>query len=141
MGSVLAVEPHVNELILTALSRKLEAEPLQPGEYELTGLVTVEVDVRIKKGSPSFRRATTSLPLKKVLAIALAKAGFMRDQIVELISTAAREALENGDKIDMDATEEALKLVEAGIVDRLPPQRVEGRTTVEGTVEIVGFDG
>lgn len=130
---------NVTDLVALAMSKKLKADAPPPGEYVVSGLATVRVNVRIAKGEPTMYRPTSSLPLKGVLAVALRRAGVMRGNIARIIAEAATEALEAGEKVEgLEETEEAIKAVEK-MLERLPPKSREGATRVEGDVELLGF--
>jgi len=130
----------VKDLVAVAMTKKLDTEPLPAGEYTIQGVALVKVDVTIKKAPATTYRPTCHLPLKAVLAVALRKAGVQAGNIAAVIAEAAQEALALGEKVgeELEATEAAIKQVEA-MLDKLPPQKREGATRVEGSVQVVGM--
>jgi hypothetical protein len=121
------------------LGRKTQ-QPLDPGNYSFRGQITLALDCDITKGAPETYIPTSALPLKAILAMCLARAGFQRDKIKELILEAAHEALSDGfrEKVAdyLEVTNEALATVELTLA-KLPEGTRDGKTLILGKADII----
>ncbi len=98
------------------------------------------MDLNINKSEPTEFRPTVKLPIKKVLAVALADAGVSLNDIERIITDATKKVLAEGGKVAdyIEVTQAALNEVEK-LLAKLPAETREGQTRVVGTVEIVSF--
>lgn len=132
----------LDNTLLVALASRLDkladSKSLQPGTRDIHVRIVLDANLTVSKGRDVSYVPTVKLPLKNVLAVALAKAGFQRDNISALIEEAAREALAGGDMV-ADAilvTDEAMERVEKSLA-KLPPAIRSGATKVTGEIEFV----
>lgn len=118
--------------------KKREETHLPEGKYEFHNEVLFQFDTVVTQKAGGLAVPTVALPLKKILAIALQKAGVQRENIAKIIQEAADEAAKAGDTVTeaMQATEEALERVTA-ILKTLPKIPRAGGVTVTGDVQIL----
>ena len=132
----------LDNILAVALANRLDkladSTTVSQGTHEIHARIVLDVNLTLSKGRDVSYIPTVKLPLKNVLAVALAKAGFQRDNIAKLIEEAAREALAGGDMV-ADAilvTDEAMERVEKSLA-KLPAAVRSGATKVTGEIEFV----
>lgn len=88
--------------ILTAIAKKLSdtakdgRDDLAPGEYAIDSTVTLHVKGTVTVGTDTEKTPTSSIPVKEVLALFIARAGFTREHSVELLRSCLTDALSKG---------------------------------------------
>jgi hypothetical protein len=128
-------------LLALALGRKLEAEPLEPGEYHVRGRVIVAVDCIVTKAQPVSARQPFRCDLAAVLAVILQQAGVKPERVAGAVERAVLAAQEGeASREHLDATAAGLERASKAIIDTLPPVHRDGVTKVVGTAEILRFD-
>jgi hypothetical protein len=124
-------------LIGQVLKRRLTPLPLDPGDYALNGLATVEIRAAIEKGEPVEAAEQLSLPWAALLAKILRRAKVRPENAVAWLSRALNEK-------EIDPTRDAHLLAIAGYLVELKAQQPkkwkEGKTEVSGLVEITGWE-
>lgn len=124
---------------IQALQKLLSKEEcfLPPGKYQVNQRFIVDLSATVTKGKGTMVTPTTSLPLIKIMALALHKAGIQKENIKNHIIEAATEALNQLHPVSdyIETTESALDEVQKLLSD-LPRVPRQGRTTVEGEISI-----
>ncbi|MBD3262025.1 MAG: hypothetical protein GF334_10245 [Candidatus Altiarchaeales archaeon] len=144
----------INATTLTALAKTLDKQAkeardsLEPGEYPISGQVTLNVDGVVKVFENHKYRPTTSIPLKTALALFFRYTGMTGQNAMNALVRAMKEALEiealpNKEKktakeairelADLDKAEATVR---AGLT-QLPLQDRRGKVMVKAIVEPV----
>lgn len=119
----------------TALSKAVSAAALAVARDGLcVGQHDVDVIVRVtgtlSVGVDTTRIPTCSVPLLATLALALTRAGIMRDRILALVVDAARDALLGGEAVEATmrdlGIDAAIATVREAFAAGLPPVPVRG---------------
>jgi hypothetical protein len=126
------------DLLAVAIAKKVEGEPLEPGEYHVQGEATIAVDCIITKGQSTSCRAAFRCDLAAVLAVALQHAGVKRDRVSALIEKAILDA-HNGQAVQAyaDLAAAAVDRAAEQITSTLPAISRTGQTSVKGRVDVV----
>ncbi len=136
----------MNDILLTALNSVIAKlakanGPIQPGSYNVDETVTVRVAGTVEKLEDELYTPTVDIPLKRVMALLLARMGFQRDKAMDALvdaMTAALNADMNADPfIDamMKDVDEAMKHVQS-VTAALPPKTRTGKTKVDATLVV-----
>jgi len=140
LGTAIAqTTAHLDNLVQTAIAKKIKPEPLPPGKYRVEGLATIRIIADVKKGDPGEYAAV--LPAKAILGLLLDHSGVVGPKILAKILARATDALANGDKLgeSLGASAASVALVETELA-KLPKKPREGNTRVDGIVELIEFE-
>jgi hypothetical protein len=110
------------------------------GHHQIKGTVTIALDAVIEKLPSESYIPTVDLPIKKVLAIALQKAGVQRENILKIIQESATEALNDATPVSdyLEVTENSLRRV-SEMLANLPSKQRDGKTVIAvNKAEIIG---
>lgn len=123
----------MNPVIGAALSKFFcdSKKQIPVGVHHVNGVVSVSLDAIISKEPVETYVPTVDLPLKKVLAIALQKAGVQRHNILRIIQEAAVEALKEKSQVSdyIEVTEKSLQQV-SEMLRTLPKKTRDGKTVI-----------
>lgn len=134
----------MDNLALVAISELLDGDKknISPGQHHIEGIYKIRLNAFIKKGKDTESSPTTSIPFKTVLALMLEKAGATRENLLNMLETCIKEAMDNGDSIG-DKLAERFKELDTSIgkvtsrLKKLPKVPKSGPTTVIGKLEFV----
>jgi hypothetical protein len=129
---------------ILALSRVLTDSKIEEARKSIGVGVALPVDpftINCSGGLISIGKAeeytpTVHLPLLDVLVIALHKAGFQRENIMEMITDAANDALNSGDKVgdttksNIDFVKSEVKILQSTLSANLPKKLRAGHMKV-----------
>jgi hypothetical protein len=137
----------LNDLTTLALSRAISAkeasaarEQITPGSYDVD--LTVRVKGVIEVSEDTDRPPTTSIPVKEVLALFLARSGCTREHSIALLRECLTEALKDGvtgkGAIEASADiDREFKAAVAEITSSLPRNPVKGAVKAHVTTDLV----
>lgn len=116
---------------------------ISPGKHEVDFLVRVSGTLTV--GEDYETKPTVSLPVKEILALFAARAGFTRERTIELLREVTTEALESGKagasgevKEAISGVSEYLEMIQKELIEKLPKAKRAGRVTAKVTAEMVG---
>lgn len=136
----------MDAILLTALNAVMAklakaAGPLAPGQYAVDETITVRVAGTVDKGEDETYVPTVDIPLKRTMALLLARMGVQRDAAMAALVAAMTSAL-NADRNadgDIDAymkdVDAAMARVQS-VTAALPPKTRTGKTRVDATLAV-----
>jgi hypothetical protein len=143
----------MNAIDILAVSKAFDDKELkaQRDSKDVTvGVHNVDVMVRVhgtlKVFDDTEATPTCSVPLLATLAIALQKAGFQRENILQLVVESAREALRQGEKVsdqmseDMGRLESGIKQIQKEFAEKLPKVPRRGMIKAQLLVEELALE-
>lgn len=136
----------MNNVLLTALNSvvgKLAKAngPILPGSYNVDETVTIRVTGSVEKLEDELYTPTVDIPLKRTMALLLARMGIQREAAKAALVAAMNEAL-NTIKESNDAIDEYISDVDAAmahvqsVTAALPPKTRTGKTKVDATLVV-----
>lgn len=134
----------MDNLALVAISELLDGDKknISPGQHHVEGIYKIKLNAFIKKGEDTEAAPTTSIPFKTVLALMLEKSGATRENLLNMLETCIKEAMDNGDSIAVKLAER-FKELDTSIgrvtarLKKLPKVPKSGATKVVGKLEFV----
>jgi len=132
--------------LLTALSTVLAklckaSGPLAPGSYNVDETLTIRLAGTVLKAEDETYIPTVDIPLKRTMALLLARMGVQRDAAMAALVAAMSDAL-NADRNadgDIDAymkdVDAAMARVQS-VTAALPPKTRTGKTRVDATLAV-----
>lgn len=135
----------MDNLVLVAISELLDGDKknITPGQHHIEGIYKIRLNAFVKKGKDTESAPTTSIPFKTVLALMLEKAGATRENLLSMLETCVKEAMDNGEDIK-EKLGERFKELDKSIgkvtarLKNLPKVPKSGSTTVVGKLEFIG---
>ena len=115
----------LNEIESTVLS-KVKGRPVEAGSHHVDFFVHVVAD--ITKGEDYPRASTTSIPIKKALALFIQYSGITREAAINTLVKAMKDAVDSN--IALDVVESAEQRVNE-LIGELPPTTCSGPTKVK----------
>lgn len=135
----------MDSITLTALSKivadmaKDARDSVEAGSYTVNTTVTINVAGTVKVSEDTEKTPTCSIPVKEVLALFIARAGFTRDHSIALLKECLGKALSKGVEgqgaieaaADIDSE---FKAAVAELTASLPKTPVKGKVAVKATL-------
>jgi hypothetical protein len=140
----------MDSITLTALSKivadmaKDARDTVTAGSYRVNTTVTINVTGEVKVSEDTEKTPTCSIPVKEVLALFIARAGFTREHSIELLRSCLTDALNEGVEgvgaVDAAADiDVAFKQAVSDLTASLPKTPVKGKVVVKAALtEIAG---
>ncbi len=116
--------------------------PIAPGSYGLDETITLRVAGTVEKGEDESYVPTVDIPLKRTMALLLARMGFQREAAMDALVAAMTDALNAGRNADGDIdgymkdVDTAMAHVQS-VTAALPPKTRTGKTRVDCTLVAV----
>lgn len=139
MADLPKLPPH-NMLALAAVELLAHSKGVAPGVHKIQGRITLEVDATVDKLHDTPTSKYEAVPVAQVLALLLDAHGItehadVKQAVVDLVKRAG-----TGKAAIVAAAEEGLEVAKKKYLAK-PTGWAAGKTTVRGTVRIVGVDG
>ena len=118
---------------------KKSNDKVRAGTYDLTSVVTIEINGSVTQASDVLATPTCEIPLLAVLARVIEKTGWAGDLVAKYITEAATEAItagEPGGKY-IEYTKASLEKVREAITSKLPKKPKAGSMTRSLDMKIV----
>lgn len=115
--------------------------PLAPGSYAVDETVTVRIAGTVDKGEDEVYTPTVDIPLKRTMALLLARMGVQREAAMAAMVAAMTDALNAGRNADADidaymADVDAAMARVQSVTASLPPKTRTGKTRVDATLAV-----
>lgn len=132
------ISPELEHAITKAIASEFKDSKAEIGQTSFRGKVVIDLDVNLLRGEDEEYTPTAEIPILKVLALCLSRAGFQRQAIEQLIVNAVTEAVNQDAKIDeiLKVTELAIERVKQEVQSKLPKKTRAGKTQVKGVVRL-----
>lgn len=132
------ISPELEHAITKAIASEFKDSKAEIGQTCFRGKVVIDLDVSVLRGEDEEYTPTAEIPILKVLALCLSRAGFQRQAIEQLIVNSVTEAVNQDAKIDeiLKVTESAIERVKKEVQSKLPKKKRAGKTQVKGVVRL-----